>query len=816
MPDVLPANYAYMQGGLVISLLQNPDPTNLFSVNLGIVDINSGTERYSNVVANRSANNNQAEVYHSKRFTPWNSSLDCVIRYESETDTLVMEDRANGQTISLDSARSKLGNKDSVYLYFSGSIQWTKSANPTVAEAVDGLTMEVTFRSMSLPHLKPVIEDIAIVDPDTNIPYEKNDAIDRGKIVRVECTVRNAHDQAASEQFPMHLKVANVASYPTQGIEAFIDAAHPSEVIAGASTTGTKVTSEGPDTVVGVNGMPVTLVGNTPVKVTYYARVNQLTGQAVKLSQALVEDSFGGAHYETADLLAEKPLKPAPDLDDPSTFDPDNPPVAGSDYHYTRLPAPNENGWNNTPVAVRFFGGDFDGLDIRGSDGSVLATLADGQEWERIEDVDRLPVSYKAHSSAGMVSTVQPDTLRIDTYAPVLSYDGSTEQITATDTPLTPANATSGIWKIQRVSDASLAEEDPLTERVADGETFTLTDGKGLATRVLSDLEDGWYVAVDAAGNQSAPVRVGEESGTDPAPDPSPDPEPDEPEPTPTPPTVTPVPDWPTDPDFPDEPQKPAVPIGPTVQKKDPVTGLTEALVEDTLKLGLSREPMGSQVVADYIADRYLITSALGDGEIARGKVHLFDAAGNEVQAIDRSKPGEWVAEQSFADSAGNTTTFRLRIIVAPGVVSGTLADDGSGKGSGTNGGHDSAQQGDGSDAKLARTSLSSEVLPATFDALRHCSMHLLLLVLALLVIAYGRQRGWSRAMATNEERGQAGRARGRNLGEAALLFLFAFGACAMGALGHCPLDWLLALPIAGLLLLYAYEAFAADKMECE
>ena len=49
--------------------------------------------------------------------------------------------------------------------------------------------------------------------------------------------------------------------------------------------------------------------------------------------------------------------------------------------------------------------------------------------------------------------------------------------------------------------------------RAAAFREFPLTDGNGTASQAVGNLPNGWYVAEDAAGNRSAPLKV---SGTEP------------------------------------------------------------------------------------------------------------------------------------------------------------------------------------------------------------------------------------------------------------------------------------------------------------
>ncbi|MEC4184300.1 hypothetical protein VJ918_05695, partial [Adlercreutzia sp. R21] len=147
----------------------------------------------------------------------------------------------------------------------------------------------------------------------------------------------------------MHIKLADTAEHPTKGLTPFVDGSHPVQVKQGGGDFSNVATSASDDTVSGKNGVPVTLVGNTPVTVSWWAEISGVEGGAVTLSQQLVEDSFQGSQYATVELVDEHPLTPG---------DGTGSGVPGRDWHYTRLPLANENGWNTSPVTVTFYPGD--------------------------------------------------------------------------------------------------------------------------------------------------------------------------------------------------------------------------------------------------------------------------------------------------------------------------------------------------------------------------------------------------------------------------------------------------------------------------
>ncbi len=705
--------------------------------------------------------NGEKLVYRNPTFP--SSPPSVTIAYDAPTDTFTAS--MNGEQLTaLDNFRTTYLGSDRAYLHITGGAEWSNenepnysTTNPEKRAPDTTRSISVSFESMSLPHLDPEISGIKLYrkNPTTGVfdlPVKKDDELEPNEIVRAVCTVRNINAGSITgsfrEQFDMHLKLADTDAYPTRGIAPFADAAHPLQVDG-----KTVATAPGDNTLTGANGVPLTLVGTTPVEVSYYAKVNQGSA-AVSVSHELIEDSFQGSQLKTVELLPKRALVPG-DPDDP-TLKP------GTDYHYTRLPAANENGWNGiatSPVDVTFYAGDFDRFTVTGADGSALGTLSGGQKWTQSADVDALPVTYQAKNTVSeALSTTGEDTIRIDTQAPSLSHDADTGTLSADDTGAA-GKATSGIWKIERVKadGRALGTEDITPQShaaaaYADEQTrwdFPLTDGKGAATQAVADAQPGFYVATDAAGNRSAVFEVKEpETPVDPGPD----------EPTPP---VDPTPDTPNKPgtDDPsgnnpgtDKPVAPTVtpkpsgdgddpapkPLAPTVTDKDPTTGLQHDTVEHALTLPTAPGSITPAMMGQLIADRYVVTANRPDGAITAGQVSLFDAAGNPVAAIDRTRPGTWVAEQTFTDSAGNSTTIRLAITVKENTISGTISSEGdgtagssnsAGSGSGTNG-----SNGTGTGNALL-TRLTD--LPQTGGLIGPCPLHILFLLMIFAVSAY-------------------------------------------------------------------------------
>lgn len=319
----------------------------------------------------------------------WNSSSYLVMRLDASENKLYlnqynttyqMQQNLAVRSTSIDNVRGKAGSSAFIFLF--GGFNWTYANNPTQYQSFANCAAKITFRSMSLPNLTPEIYDISLYRAD-GTRIEKDDAVQTGETVQVRCTVRNSNASAMAggfvEQYPVHLKLANTAQYPTSGLDPFVDSSHPVRV-----NETTVAASSSADTPTGANGVPVTLAGTTPVTVSYWATVSGEAGDAVMLSQQLIEDSFQGSHYATTKLVNERPLEAAPDGVDPS--DPSS--GAGTAWHYTRLPKANENGWNVSPVTLTFYPGDYDVMELTPSEGSAATLTAASPAWTRSADTE--------------------------------------------------------------------------------------------------------------------------------------------------------------------------------------------------------------------------------------------------------------------------------------------------------------------------------------------------------------------------------------------------------------------------------------------
>ena len=237
-------------------------------------------------------------------------SYDVILRYQRATGALSIS--AGGKTQST----TVSGKLSAPYIFLQCTIFW-ENGSTTVADPPSNMMSVIDFQSMTLPKLDPVIEDVALYRED-GTRIGKEDIVAPREKVQVRCTVRNAHASASGQFFPMHVKQANTTAYPTKGLSAFYDSSHPLQV-----NGATVATANGAGTPTGANGVPITLVGSTPVTVSYWATISGTSGGAVVLSQQLIEDTFQGSKYATTELVAEQSLKPLPDEadpDDPSTW----------------------------------------------------------------------------------------------------------------------------------------------------------------------------------------------------------------------------------------------------------------------------------------------------------------------------------------------------------------------------------------------------------------------------------------------------------------------------------------------------------------
>ena len=526
---------------------------------------------------------------------------------------------------------------DKAYLHVNGGFGWNNQNNPAAAQPLTNQTISLTFQSISLPNLSPEVRYVKLYRASTNEEIGKDDVVSPGEKLRIECAVGNANNASAAggyeEQYPMHVKLMNTSEHPTQGL---------SFVPGSVSVNNAAV----PSATVGGAGVAVVLKGTQSTIVTWEAEVTGTQGDAIVLSQELVEDSFGGTFPHTVELVAERPLLPAPgdaDPDDPSSWG-----TPGHDYHYTRLPAANENGWNTSPVTVTFYPGDYDVMELTPSEGAAKTLTGADPAWTRSEDTEGVDLGAQAHDTeSGAVSVQRAGRVKIDTSAPRIEKDAALGYV-LTDKPTDAAKATSGIWRLHR-TDATGAVA--ASARATAFREFPLTgadnDKRGDEVQAVGALPNGYYVAEDAAGNLSAPLKV---SGTEP-------------------PSVERPAGSTADPGDPGYAPPVGPPLGPG---SDPVPdptvtedagGLRHAVIEETVSemIDPAAPPFGgllekseASALMDY---RYAASSTAAPTTQAD---ELLDASGNPLASFDTKVPGECLIRRVITDAQGNTTTILL------------------------------------------------------------------------------------------------------------------------------------------------------------
>ena len=766
--------------------------------------------------------------------------------YNAQTGiaTLSIGAHSISSTVSL---RDIMG--ESAYFFVGGTIAWQSLDRSGTLCTPSDMQIKCTFDSISFPNLDAAFSNTLYrLNEETgqfDLPVTDIEELDPADIVQVRCSIANASPNASSaaldEQFSLHLKIACTEAYPTYGLVPFADSEHP------VTIDNTPVDlAEDPHPLTGGTGVPIVLKGyNNPVNVIYYARVNELGDSTLKISHELTEDTFQVSQFHAIAFISLKEPSNDPTL------------APGYDYHYTRLPAPNANGWNNTPVAITFYPGDFNELALTENhgEGAVEHTLrADDPVWTRTADIDRLILEMRARSTATSdIAGSGYDTIRIDTQAPALSYDAVGNTLSASDAVATGSGkAMSGVWKVRQVKadGRPLAAEDVTPQGTdnltldADGAqgaasvaapqaagqaewVFSLADGKGAEAQAISNAQPGFYVAEDAAGNVSSVFEVKRPENPSPGTeDPKPPVGPDNPggEPSPTFPTITPRPD----PDNPNAPEP--KPLVPTEVNTDPSSELTHAVVEDTLTLPTSPDAITSAMMARFIDERYVASTTLASGAISAGNVRLFNAEGSTVTFIDRSHPGTWIAEQTFTDGAGNTTTIRLTVQVRENSVTGSTTQK------------DSSSNSDGNADKRGasgnhRTAMANQLsqLPQTGGILGPCPLHVLFVLMMIMASAYGlmrrrQQRGGDRSTESDRTAAaceaaekstqnpsltqqaspkpralrQTARPQGLTIFDRFVLGAIALCALILAWLGFCPFDLLLAVTTVATCALWA------------
>lgn len=554
----------------------------------------------------------------------------CTVAYSYAGNTLTISVPGASKTIA--SVRSKVNNQSNAYLYCGGHIAWFGKSGRVPPPQTDR-RVSFLFSKIELPRFVPTITKVEAFDDSksSTVPVGKNDAVTPNSYLRVVATLKNTHAQAGSQTFDMHFRPVNTVAHPTTGVEVVVDGSHPQKVYRGSTLVST-ATSATEETVKGAKGAKLSLVGSQETKVEFYVRVNQVSGVAAVLSTLMTDDSFNGESYDMLELLSERTLTPDPETGTGT---------AGKDYHYSRHPASNANGWNNTPVSVTFFPGDFDQLTLTPGGGSASTLTGASSEWKRDADTSGITVALRAsNSSTGAVSTTGSESIKIDTAKPTLSVNPALNALIINDKSADASKATSGVWRLYRTgADGSISVR-------AAAKVFPLTSGTGAATQTVASIANGYYVAEDAAGNLSDVFTVGSTE----------------------PPAVTRPPGSIVTPGDPNSPTPVGPPIDPDDKVPDPTVavddiGLKHSVISETVTqfLDAANPPFGGELTLDdakaLMAYRYQVDST---AEPVTTTVELLDTMGAPLTSLPTTAVGECLIRQVSTDAQGNTTTVNL------------------------------------------------------------------------------------------------------------------------------------------------------------
>ena len=466
---------------------------------------------------------------------------------------------------------------------------------------------------MRYTHYTPQFVSTELLDEDGNtMSDEEKLALQDGDVVTVRATVKNTHPDAGNEIVYDHLTLVpeddeKVKKYPTAGLD-ILTGDEQTVTVDGKAVTN----ASGQPYDVSGEGIPFgcTAAGNV---ITYKAKIDNPDGKAVTVGQRMSDDFFGSKQYSGAELIPAQPLTPA-DPEDPEG-------EAGKDYHYTRT-SPNENGWNNTDVAITFYPGDFNQLYIKDpEEGTVHATLTGEGESVVYDSNTKTPVALQAENSEnGAKSVRNDDVIKVDKDAPALTLDEGDQAVTLTD-------GLSGIWKLERYDAAS--------EKWVAAETFALPTegaekGNGKASERVSVDQNGLYRAVDAAGNagEATPVSFN------------------------APPSATPT-----------DPEAPAL----EPEEETDEGGLRHAVIRDSMSEYIDKAaPLYGgrftlEDAAELMARRYSFASNVGRDDGLR-YTYAITQKGVDVsgQGVDTTQPGSFVVVCTATDADGNTTTLYL------------------------------------------------------------------------------------------------------------------------------------------------------------
>ncbi len=571
-----------------------------------------------------------ADVSGTRKNISYSSRYNVVFGYDVQNDKLTMS--GAGPDREYPNVKSSLGGLSSAYMVLMGTLAAefaTSKSKPLTNKEVS-----IDFDGVELPNLNPAIREVKLYDESGKL-LGPNDVVNSGDKVRVVCRVYN-NSGSRGEAYPTTLKLVGGM---TSGFTPFADSNHQTRVMTGTGA----VVSASSQKMDGATGVSFTLSGTdnvgdrtTDTVVEYWGAISGSAGSAVTVGHQATENTFGlSSSAVKTTLLNERPLKPG---------DGSGSGAAGHDYHYTRLPAPNANGWNTSPVTVTFYPGDFDQMTLTPSEGAAKVLTGDDPAWMRSDDTAGVSLSAQAKDTeSGAVSTQRAGLVKIDTSAPRIEGGGALGY-TLTDVPADASKATSGIWRLHR-TDSSGAVAAGARSGVY--RPFDLTNGDGAPTQAVGNLPNGYYRAEDAAGNLSAPLKV---SSTEP-------------------PAVERPAGSLAGPGDPGYAPPVGPPIGPGDDVPDPAVtedagGLRHAVIEESVSqmidpsappFGGLLEPAEATAMMDY---RYASASAAAPTTQAD---ELLDASGNPIASFDTKVPGECTVKRVITDAQGNTTTILLR-----------------------------------------------------------------------------------------------------------------------------------------------------------
>ena len=424
-----------------------------------------------------------------------NGEQKLTVSYKASTSTLTIN--FGGTECSYQTPH---GDEEKATLSIMGACSWPKANHDSLDRVY---SVGGTFSSAKYTHYQPQFVSTELLDEDGNTMTDAEKmALQDGDVVTVRSTVKNNHPEAGAEIVYAHLNLVpegdeKAEKYPTAGLD-ILQGEEQTVTVDGK----TVVDEEGNPYDVSGEGIPigVSAAGNV---ITYKAKINNPDGESVTVGQRMSDDFFGSKQYSSAELVPAQPLTPG---------DPEKPEgEAGKDYHYTRT-APNENGWNNSDVAITFYPGDFDKFYIKDpKEGTVEAALTSEEAPLIYSDETEKPVALQAENSGnGAKSVRKDDVIKVDKVPPSLST-AAPALLTYRSARTAPAQSAtltdnlSGVWKLERYDAAA---QEWVTAQTFELPTEGANKGNGNTSETAAIGQNGLYRTVDAAGNVGAATPV--------------------------------------------------------------------------------------------------------------------------------------------------------------------------------------------------------------------------------------------------------------------------------------------------------------------